>query len=78
MEVWERKLRDKLELELEDGMYNIANTVFTGKGGYIDFAVEMARPYQCKYCKDKEKQCAFCELEYEMWWGPKNKQGSNE
>lgn len=46
LEQWEVDLRTKLEAELEDGCYAIGGPGFwayTGKGGKIDFEVELRR-----------------------------------
>ena len=49
MEQWEIKLREKLEKELPEGSYDIGTDNFvciTGKGGYINFRVALAKEVQ--------------------------------
>lgn len=46
MEEWEKKLRDKLELELDNQFYEIGYTPYlalTGKSGKINYEVELQR-----------------------------------
>mgnify|MGYP001018962523 CR=1 FL=1 len=46
MEQWEKELREKLEKSIPEGGYNIGTgnlVCWTGKGGYINFRVELAR-----------------------------------
>ena len=45
MEQWEKNLRNKLEKELSEGIYNIGieQDLLTGKQGYIDFLVEIEK-----------------------------------
>jgi hypothetical protein len=46
MEPWEEELRARLEQEVPNGMYNIGTgnlVCWTGKGGYIDFRVELEK-----------------------------------
>lgn len=46
MEQWEIDLRAKLDLEVPDGAYDISTpgmVAWTGKGGYINYLVELQR-----------------------------------
>jgi hypothetical protein len=46
MEEWEVKLREKLELEIPEGIYSITidgKKYLTGRGGVIDQMVDIAR-----------------------------------
>jgi len=46
MEDWEIELRAKLDKEIPNGAYQIGTppvVAWTGKGGYIDFHIEMER-----------------------------------
>jgi hypothetical protein len=53
MEDWEIKLREKLENEVSNGLYNIGEgtgmTCYTGKDGYINFIVELHREIKKRY-----------------------------
>lgn len=46
LESWEKEFRQKLELEIPEGIYSIVvdgKKYLTGKGGIIDQMVDMAR-----------------------------------
>lgn len=43
MDEWEREFREKLEREVPEGLYKIGESLWTGKGGFIDFEVEMRK-----------------------------------
>lgn len=42
MEQWEKDLREKLDKEIPHGFYELGGGI-TGKGGYIEFQVELYR-----------------------------------
>jgi len=46
MEGWEKVKREELEKTISDGFYDIGTesmTILTGKGGYINFLIELHR-----------------------------------
>ena len=67
MEDWEKELKDKLEKELPDGLYQIGASPYlitTGKSGHINFeialrkAAENFKPYNNgEWINYKEWQC---------------------
>ena len=46
METWERELRERLNVEITDGIYQVGTgkwVAWTGKHGYINYLVELNR-----------------------------------
>lgn len=62
MDDWEIKRREELDKEIPDGCYNIGKgtrmTCLTGKGGYINFQIEIERQFR-KFNDNNEFKLLF-------------------